>query len=168
MRSVCNQKILTLSKIRKYMNEATALKLYKSLILSVVDYGAIMYLGAPKNELCKIQIIQNKTLRIIHLASRYTANVYLHQRFKVLVLFMRRDNNLLKMVHTYILHNVNSQNLPWLPNVEVRTTRQTSAPYLPLPLSRSKRYTDSCAYRAPKLWLELDSAIRSVSDQNSS
>lgn len=172
MKAVCSQKFFTLSKIRKYITEEISLRLYKSLIQSILDYGDVMYIGASKTDLRKLQLIQNRALRIVNLAPRYTSNISLHQKYNVHPLYVRRNNNLLKAVHTFILHNVESLNLPWSTNdgdpqnANVRITRQMSTPYLPLPLPRTVRFKESCAYKGPKLWIDLDLNIRSVSNHN--
>lgn len=73
------------------------------------------------------------------------------------------------MTHTYILHNIDTLELginDFLEMPDTRLTRQSATPYLPLPLSRSKRYSDSCAYKAPKTWLDLNNSARSEPDQN--
>lgn len=57
MKAVCSQKLFTLSKIRKYITEEISLRLYKSLIQSILDYGDVMYIGASKTDLRKLQLI---------------------------------------------------------------------------------------------------------------
>lgn len=47
----CNQKVFLLSKIRRFVTDHIALKLYKSLFLSIIDYGDILYDGADKKNL---------------------------------------------------------------------------------------------------------------------
>lgn len=169
LKGICSQKLFTLSKIRKYITEGIALKLYKSLILSILDYGDMLYIGASKKDLRSLQLIQNRALRIVNLAPRYTSNLTLHQKYNVLPLYIRRNNNLLKMVHTFILHNVNSEDVSWSMHnsqTNVRTTRQMSTPYLPLPMPRSTKFKESCAYIGPKLWLDLNFSIRSEPEKN--
>lgn len=141
MAGICVEKIFTLSKIRKFISLEVALKLYKSLILPIIDYGDVLYIGAPKSEVRKVQMLQNRALRIVKLATRYSSVTELHKAFSVLPLYMRRENNLLKLIHKYLLHRVNDNELPWLAadgdnhiilDNHIRSTRQTSAPYLPL------------------------------------
>lgn len=80
--SRCSQKLFMLSTIRKFLTDHIALKLNKSLILSIIDYGDILYDGANKRELDKnelVQKLQNRALRIISLCQRYTTNLFLHR-----------------------------------------------------------------------------------------
>lgn len=134
----------------------------------------IFIIQSRKQEVRKVQLIQNRALRVVNLAPSYTSNIELHQKYKVLPPYMRRTNNLLKMVHTFILHNVISADLSWSTNdsdtsqPNSRITRQMSVSYLPLPMPKTKKYRDSCTYMGPHnyMWLDLDYSIRSEPDQN--
>lgn len=76
--SSCNQKLHTLSKIRKFISEDVSIRIYKSLIMSVKDYGDVFYDCAPKTLVDKLQKVQNRALRISNLATRFTSNLDLH------------------------------------------------------------------------------------------
>lgn len=168
--NTCNHKLFTLSKIRKYLTKDIVIKLYKTLILPILDYGDIFYNCLPNVVLDKIQRVQNRALRIADLADRYVSNVELHQKYYVQPLFIRRRINQLKMVHTYLRHHLDDNELGWghsSLNANIRLTRQTAAPYIPLKLPKSSRYSKSCAYMAPKLWLDLPLATRQIADRDS-
>lgn len=94
-----------LSNIRKFLTDNITLKLYKSLILSVVDYGDILYNGANKKELNNIQKLQNRALCITSLRQRFTTNMSLHRQYNVVPLFIRRKANQVKTIHNYLAHN---------------------------------------------------------------
>lgn len=85
--------------------KGVALTLYKSRILSLVDYGDVCYIGANKSDLKKIQLVQNKKITIINLANRYKSNLDSHCRYNLLPLCLRRQHNLLKAVPIFMLHN---------------------------------------------------------------
>ena len=53
-----------LAKIRKFLTEAVALKIYKSMILPYFDYGDVVYNQASQEGLDKLQRLQNKCLKI--------------------------------------------------------------------------------------------------------
>ena len=57
-------KINLLSKIRRYLTESVALKIYKSMILPYFDYGDVIYDAANKCILDKLQRLQNRGLKI--------------------------------------------------------------------------------------------------------
>lgn len=73
----------------------------------------MFYDCATKSELDKLQKIQNRALRVANLSLRYTRNIDLQRKFKVVPLFMRRDKNIQKMIHTYFLHNIDDIEFPW-------------------------------------------------------
>ena len=53
-----------LGRIRKFLNDDVALKIYKSMILPYFDYGDVIYNSAGKDGLEKLQRLQNKCLKI--------------------------------------------------------------------------------------------------------
>lgn len=166
--SRCSLKICTLSKIRKYINEEVAIKLYKSLVLPIIDYGDVFYDCASKNTLDRIQKLQNRALRKVSLAQRFTSSIELHTKFNVLPLYMRRVKNLQKLMHSYLLHNINQIDFPWSSaegDAEgSRVTRLRSAPYVPLKTPKTSKYKDSFGYSGPKLWLSLPLCFRQEAD----
>lgn len=89
--SSCNLKIHTLSNIRKFITEDIAVKLYKALNLSVLDYGDVFYDCASRGVLDQLQKLQNCALRIACLAPRHTSNLFLNRKHKILPLYMRRE-----------------------------------------------------------------------------
>lgn len=57
-------------KIRKYISKQTAVMLYKSMILSLLNYGSVFYSSANVSCLKKLQSMQNKAIRIINISQR--------------------------------------------------------------------------------------------------
>ena len=53
-----------LSRVRKYLNNAVALKIYKSMILPYFDYGDVIYGSANKDGLDRLQRLQNRGLKL--------------------------------------------------------------------------------------------------------
>lgn len=96
-----------------------------------------------------MQKLQNKALRIICLSSRYTTGASLHKRLNILPLFIRRQQNLMKIVHSYIGHNQELTVVPQLLNNDSRVTRQNTAPFIPLKTpSHFKVCTFMCSQRS--------------------
>ena len=60
-------------------NPQTLLKLYKSYIRPVIDYGSILTAGCAPIQMKKLQILQNKALRIVLSLPRHTPIRELHQ-----------------------------------------------------------------------------------------
>lgn len=93
-------------KIRKMMNTYTAVAIYKSHLLSFMEYGAVFLDYLPQNLKIKLQRCQNKCLSVSHMADRYTSNLELHTKCKILLLRYRRKLNLCAMMYKRIEHHV--------------------------------------------------------------
>ena len=63
IKCVCH-KMTLLAKLKRYLNESTALVIYKSMLLPYLDYGDIIFCNSNKKDLDKLQRLQNKCLRI--------------------------------------------------------------------------------------------------------
>lgn len=62
--SKLNHKLLLLSKIRPFIDSRTVVTIYKSHLLSFIEYGSIFIDHLPVQQLSKLQRIQNKGLKI--------------------------------------------------------------------------------------------------------
>lgn len=111
--SSCNQKLFTLSKIRKYITQPIAIRLYKTLILPIIDYGDVFYNCLANTHLDKVQKVQNRALHIVDLPPRHKTNVHLHKKYQVIPLFIRRGNNLVKLIHTFLWPNLEDTGVEW-------------------------------------------------------
>lgn len=78
-------------KIRKYINQTTAKRIYKSVILSKLHCGLLLTVIASKRD--KIQKFKN------FLCDRYTTNVSLHVQNRVLPIEHRCKVDLLIFIH---------------------------------------------------------------------
>ena len=86
-----NHKGYLLSKIRHFLSAEAALIVYKSHVLSILEYGAVFCLPAVNSKLEKLQKIQNRLLRVCFRANRLTSNFELHSRANLLPLDYRRN-----------------------------------------------------------------------------
>ena len=80
-----------LSKIRKYLMESTAIKIYKSMILPYFDYGDVVYNSAGSGILEKLQRLQNRCLKICMKYERRFDTDILHHITKKKKLAVRRE-----------------------------------------------------------------------------
>ena len=85
-----SHKAYLLSKIRQYINESTAVTIYKTMVLPIIEYGNILYEGANQKALSDLQTAQNRILRICLQENRLANVVLLHQRCKISELKERR------------------------------------------------------------------------------
>lgn len=88
-----------LSRIRSSITKGTALTLYKSMILTLFDYGSLFYSNTNASLISRLQILQNKGIRIIcNLPKRENTDL-LHKNLNLLFLSERRQLHLLLMAH---------------------------------------------------------------------
>ena len=62
--NLASQKVFLLSKIRKCINFDAVLKIYKTMILPILEYGDILYDGCNQDLLSKIKTLQNRCLHL--------------------------------------------------------------------------------------------------------
>lgn len=92
-------KIYMLGKLRKYINPKIAIQIFKTYILSQLEYCNYLLIGSNNATLNKLQIAANHALRICFNAPFATSNFSLHVTAKVLPLKYRRDIALLKQMY---------------------------------------------------------------------
>ena len=96
---VTSHKIFMLSKIRAYMDQRTAIYIYKSMIMPIFDYGDIIFEGGNKNRLDKLKCTQNRGLKICMNIRNKIGTVDLHRLAGVAQLYVRRCSNLKKYMY---------------------------------------------------------------------
>lgn len=150
--SSCNQ-IFWLSKIRKFIDERIAVNLYKSLIMSVLQYRCFFYGNATLYNQQKLQKLQNKSLRICYLSGRYMSNLTLHQQSNVLPLSLRSRLEFYKFMYRVSRKQAAPVGL-------VVNTRSQSAFPVGLPAPKSDKFLRSISYQGPRLWSDLPGDIK--------
>ena len=85
-----SHKAYLLSKIRHYINEKTAVTMYKTMILPIVEYGDVLYDGTNQKLLLDLQTAKNRILRICLHEDRLANVALLHQRCNISKLKGRR------------------------------------------------------------------------------
>lgn len=61
--NTCSTYVFTLAKIRKYITSTVAVQIYKSLVMSRLNFGGMLCLGAPKTSLSRLQKLQNRAYK---------------------------------------------------------------------------------------------------------
>lgn len=155
-------KVYLLSKLRRYIPCFAATIMYKSHLLSYIDYRALFLCGLPINMLQKLQRIQNKCLRICTRAERFTNNFDLRVKCRVLPLRLRRESQMIKYMFnqvrldisllTELIRSGNKSVLKWLCKV---------------PLPKSERYKRLVAYSAIIVWNAILDCLRMCNDLRS-
>lgn len=115
-----------------------------SLILSLIDYGDMLYDGANKKDLNHIQNLQNRLLRIISQCQRYKSNIVLHRQYNIVPLYIRHKANQVKAMRNNLIYNSNKNRM--LDQQVDRVTYLLSAPFLDVVQPHSKKFQKSCSY----------------------
>ena len=93
--ALASHKLFLLSKIRKYLAFDAANRIYKTMILPIVEYGDILYDDSNHLLLGKLQTFQNRGLRIVYYKQYHVPVILLHEVTEVARLDLRRKMHLL-------------------------------------------------------------------------
>ena len=153
---VSHKKIL-LHKIRCYITEDAAVKIYKSMILPYVDYGDIFYMNANSGLVEKLQTLQNRALRICFTARLITPTQILHRSAQISKLKPRRITHLVNYMFK------NKSNIRYL-NVRNINTRLHDAPVFKTTCTKPncEKFKANVYYNGAMAWNNLAVNIRNI------
>ena len=157
---IVSHKIYLLSKIRRFINEETALFIFRSMIAPILDYGDIIYMGGSENGLSKLQKLQNRALRICVDIHHYIPTILLHQQADVPNLVTRRSCNLKK----YMYKQKNDFDLIKIP---IRNTRLNDAVIFNTVRPNIEKFKCNPLYKGAVLWNSLSVELRNCEDYTS-
>lgn len=83
-------KVKLLGKLRSTLTKFATISVYKAMILSLFDIGSVFYDSASNVQLRKLQVLQNKALRVIFKLGPRTNVDKAHQKVKLMLLESRR------------------------------------------------------------------------------
>ena len=84
MTKLISHKLFLLSKIRRYITEDACINIFKTMVLSVIEYCDIIYAGTTQANITKIDNLFYRGLQICincnfsHLVNYFVVNVRLH------------------------------------------------------------------------------------------
>ena len=158
-------KLGAIRKLRLNVDQSTALRLYKSLVLPHFDYCDSVYMTASNEILNKLQLVQNSACRTILLAHRETHISDMHVDLGLLYLNERRDLHFSFLLHKNI-HNEHdtglSGNLIKCNTVAVRHTRGSTGNNVTVPRMRTNMGQKSFSYRGPVFWNLLPEGLKGI------
>ena len=152
-----------LKRLRPFVSEATAIQIYRALVLPYFDYCSAVWDGLCNRLADKVQKLQNRAARVILKAKYDTSSSILRNRLSWDTLAIRRKKQkavlmykcLNGLVPNYLqnlfTHRCTSYNLR---NQEYKIT---------LPKPRTDFLKRSFSYSGAKLWNDLPLSIRSSS-----
>ena len=131
-------KIRTLGRIRSFVSQDTIIYLYKSLVLSQIEYADIVYDGLSQTDRDFLQKVQNAGLRTVLNCNPRTPINVLHEMADLKTLKARCKDHVCqyvyKRVHGMSMPEVNSM-FTTLNTVALRTTRAVERRDLAVPVA---------------------------------
>ena len=146
------QKLTSFRKIRKCMSERTAITIYKATILPIFYYNDIIYQLLNRQQITKLQRIQNRALRMVF-GGRVLSVAEMHNTAGVEYLENRREAHLLALMFN------RSKDTKYTDSSE-RITRRADATLLKVPRSTNNKYTNSPVVKGSGLWNQLPVELR--------
>ena len=169
--SSCKSSYFALSninKIRKYLDYSTTEKLMHAFVISRLDQSNSLLYGLPRNELQKLQRVQNTAARVVAkpkkdehitetLKKLHWLPVEARIRYKILLLVYKALNGLAPSYIQDLLQKYTTS----------RCLRSTGKQQLAIPKSSTKSYGDRAfSIAGPNLWNNLPLELRCAESVN--
>ena len=146
-------KSLLLAKVRKYITTEVAIRIYKTMILPVLEYGDILYDGTNKKLTEKLQTLQNRCLVTCILPQQHLPTIMLHHMCSISKLTLRRAMHL-QLYMFKQKHNADKVN-----NKNIFTRAYEAILYTTFK-PNSEKYKINVFYKGAILWNSLSVHIR--------
>ena len=148
-----NSKLGILAKIRRFITEKTAVRIYKTMIRPHLDYIDFVVESGSTNRVQRLDNLQKKAIRrieyCINVENRKDKNV-LQDKYKIEDLALRRKRNLVKIIHAF---SANTENLKTVP--AVRELRSKAKVKMKNDFTSKTNVFNSPLYRGIRLWDSL-------------
>ena len=151
--STSSHKLSILRKVRPMLTRSAALRIYKAMILPLLEYGDVLYGGACKQALKKLQVTQNRCLKLALALPKRTPTTQIHTEGAIGMLSERRDISVLMQAYDRVCDGAK------LDQRKLRT-RKFDAPVLLVPRYLKEQPKRSVDYRSAVSWNNLPSDTR--------
>ena len=148
-------KSLLLAKIRKYITTDVAIRMYKTMILPVLEYGDVLYDSTNKKFTGKLQTLENRCLRSCILSKQHVPTILLHQLCNIGNLEMRRT------LHLQLYMFKQKHNADIVNNRNVHT-RAHEALLFTKHKPNSEKYKKNVFYKGAIAWNCLSVQLRKI------
>ena len=146
--------------MRSFLTTRSALLVYKSMMLPILEYGDI-FLSATTCEIRKkLQTLQNKGLRCALNKGLQTSSSELHNKANLLALRYRREQHLLNYMFDWTV-KVN-EDMKALTPKPTYCTRSQNKKILKTKKPNTEKFKKSLAYFGPKKWNALPADIHQI------
>ena len=157
--NVISHKCLLLPKLRRYIDIHTAIILYKSMILPIMEYGDVIYDGAKGRLIHKMRSMQLRILRICIYSNVYIETEQLYIRCKTSKLKLRRE------VHLNLFMYKQQGNQDIVNKRDVHTRAHDALLYT-THKPNNEKYKQSIYYRGALSWNSLPVIERNLQEFN--
>ena len=154
--NIVTHKLYLLSRIRKYLTNNACTSIFKTMILSLIEYGDIIYAGTNQNNLNKITNLFYRGLRICDNTNTKITKEILCRNNHIAPLETRRQLHLLLFMHKqtgkkYLLKKTNIR------------TRLHQAPVFKVYKPDNEKVKQNVLYRGAMTWNALTATDRNMS-----
>ena len=153
---ICHKMIL-LAKLKRYLNNDSALLIYKTMLLPYFDYADVIVCKANCKDINKLQTLQNKCLRICSGMDKYFNTKRVHKLANVPFLKDRREAHVCNFMYK------RKNNKALLNRREIRT-RAHDAPLFNVPVPRCEAFKRSICFHGSNSWNNLDAETRNIAN----
>ena len=150
--------------IKHYIPEKNKILLFNAYISSKIQYGIELYGRANPTLLNKIQIRQNRALKVLYNKDFLTPTNVLHSNFQILKVDDQYKLNVLKFVYKQqnnLLPEIFGNQFVHNHNIHCHNTRQSKK--LHLYQHHTTHGTNKISYQGPKLWNSIPTEIQGSS-----
>ena len=148
MVSTVSHKLYLLSRIRRYLNNAACISIFKTMVLSILEYGNIIYSGTSKINLEKLDKLFHRGLKICDATNNNVSKNQLCYDCKITPLETRREVQLLIFMHKQ------TQNIDLLKMTKIET-RLHAAPVFRTYKPNNEKALLNVMYRGAITWNAL-------------
>ena len=154
---------------KKFMPSYLIKQLIQALVLSYLDYCAVIWSNTTQSNLYKLQVAQNKAARIALNCSYRTSSTLMHNKLIWLDVKSKLHYILVTFIKNVIINKIPEvlyNKLTFFSNEHMYCTRQASEGRFRLPPCRTNVIKGTVLYRAMVAWNLLPSFL--ISDSNRS
>ena len=155
MKQLISHKLYLLSKIRRYITVEASINIFKTMILSLIEYGDIIYNGTPHSNLNDIKKLFYRGLQICVNADNHIPKPDLCTLCKISTLEKRHNCHLLLFMHK---QSFNENPL----KKKTRATRLQMAPVFNTYKPNNEKSHKNVLYRGAIEWNALPANVRNL------
>lgn len=143
-------KIHLLSKIRSKLTKKSAMDVYKVMVLPLFDQGDVFYHGTSQANLNKLQVMQNRAIRIIGKLPRLANVTEESKKYNIIPLVMRRKLHLVQIARWMARQTRYKDH-----TVAYTRSHACNRVKLKVPFPRKQKVKRSFLYQATEMWNSL-------------